>query len=117
MFILAHFRLRDCNIPVRDARDTRQLDFRTGPINATGLPTCADVTIVSAVDGQGRPHGRASRADGAALASAADRKADKYPELAGPNAYATLAVLADGIGGRWGGAPWVSPKFPSGYTV
>ena len=94
--------LRDCNVPLRDARDSRQLDFRTSSIDGSGLLTCADVTVVSAVTGAGQPHGRAADVDGVALAAAADRKADKYPELAEANPYGALTVLAMEIGGRWG---------------
>ena len=93
--------LRDCNMPLRDPRDERQLDFRTSSIDATGLLTCADATVVSAVDGAGNPHGRAARADGVALATAEDRKADKYPELAVANPYGVLTVLAMEVAGRW----------------
>ena len=92
--------LRDCNIPLHP-RDARQLDFRAGAIDGRGLLTCADVTVVSALDGKGRPHGRAADADGVALAAAEDRKADKYPELAVANPFGVLTVLAAEIAGRW----------------
>ena len=92
---------RDCNVPLRDPRDTRQLDFRANAIDGRGLLTCADVTVVSAIDGKGRPHGPSANVDGVALANAEDRKADKYPELATTNPYGVLTVLAAEIGGRW----------------
>ena len=90
-------------MPLRDPRDERQLDFRTSSIDATGLLTCADVTVVSAVDGAGNPHARAANIDGVALATAEDRKADKYPELAVANPYGVLTVLAMEVAGRWSG--------------
>ena len=93
--------LRDCKVPLRDQHDDRQLDFRTSSLDARGLLTCADVTVVSAIDGAGNPHGRAASVDGVAIARAEDRKADKYPELASVNPYGTLTVLAMEVAGRW----------------
>ena len=93
--------LRDCNVPLVDMHDARQLDFRSASLDAKGLLTCADVTVISAVDGAGNPHVGTTQVDGVAIARAEDRKADKYPELSCINPYGTLTVLAMEIAGRW----------------
>ena len=64
-------------------------------------PVCGDATIVSPLHRDGTPHALAPDIDGASFSRALERKENTYPELASPNHYGELTVLACETGGRW----------------
>ena len=66
--------LRDCNIPGLRRGDDRQLDFRASAVDPHGLPVLADVTVISAIDGQGWPHRNAASVDGSSFPAAYEDK-------------------------------------------
>ena len=91
--------LRDTNLPVR-SRDSRLLDFVAWG-RMFSQPVCGDATIVSPLHRDGTPHALAPDIDGASFSRALERKENTYPELASPNQYGELTVLACETGGRW----------------
>ena len=92
--------LHERNVPV-DPEDSRQLDFVASGLAGMSVPTCADVTVVATLHGDGSPWRDADTTDGAVFEQAYLRKAVKYPELAVDNPHGKLTVLACEIGGRW----------------
>ena len=92
--------LRDTNLPV-DPADTRQLDLVAWGLRGFGRPVCGDATIRSPLHRDGTPWRGAPDTDGATFARAIRDKRNAYPELAGPNPYGDLTVLACETGGRW----------------
>ena len=92
--------LRDTNVAPLPVGDRRQLDMVVCGISHRGVALCCDATVVSPLDRQGRPHGRAAVEDGVALATAAGRKRRTYPELL-HSPMGHLVVLGCEVGGRW----------------
>ena len=92
--------LRNTNLLV-DPQDTRQLDFVAWGLRGFGRPICGDATIVSPLHRDGTPFPHTPDADDASFARAIRHKENTYPELAGPNPYGDLTVLACEVGGRW----------------
>jgi hypothetical protein len=81
-------------------QDRRRLDLVIYGATRLGEALCCDVTLVSPLRADGRPHPGAADRDGAAIQVARRRKRARYPELlrAGPQ---RLVVLAAEVGGRW----------------
>ena len=92
--------LRDTNLPV-DPQDTRQLDLVAWGLRGFGRPICGDATIRAPLHRDGTPWTGAPDLDGATFARAIRDKEATYPELAVPNPYGDLKVLACETGGRW----------------
>ena len=80
--------------------ETLQLDFVAWG-RMFSQPVCGDATIVSPLHRDGTPHALAPDIDGASFSRALERKENTYPELASPNQYGELTVLACETGGRW----------------
>ena len=83
------------------ADDRRRLDLVLYGATRRGEALCCDVTLVSPLRADGRPHTGAADRDGVALQTARRRKAARYPELDRPGPQ-RLVVLAAEVGGRWG---------------
>ena len=64
-------------------------------------PMCCDATIVAPLHREGIPWAFAPDIDGASFLRAVADKETTYPELARPNRYGELMVLACETGGRW----------------
>ena len=92
--------LRDANLPV-DPADSGQLDFVARGLRGFGRPVCADATIISPLHRDGTPWPHAPEEDGVSFGRAIRDKEATYPELAEPNPYGDLVVLACETGGRW----------------
>ena len=92
--------LRDTNVAPLRIGDRRQLDAVIYGITRNGVPVCCDATVVSPIQRDGRPRGRAADVNGWALRVAVRRKHRRYPELVG-SSRGTLAVLGAEVGGRW----------------
>ena len=92
--------LRDTNFPV-GPQDSRQLDLVAWGLHGFGRPVCGDATIRPPLRRDGTPWVGAPDTDGASSARAVRDKGRTYPELAGPNPYDDLTVLACETGGCW----------------
>ena len=87
--------VRDLDLPVPDATDSRRLEVVVGGLPLFGGSQLAvDTTLVCALHGDGTPHAGAADTDGVVLSRARRRKERTYPELVGPGCRSRLVVLA-----------------------
>ena len=93
--------LRDTNIEGIASGDRRQIDFVAWGVRGFSRPICGDATIVSPLHSDGTPYALTPDIDGASFLRAVAHKEATYPELARPNRYGELTVLACETGGRW----------------
>ena len=84
-----------------DPEDNRRVDVLVEGLPLYfGRPLFCDTTLRSPLKGDGTPHPRAARKDGAVLERAIQDKERKYGDVA-RSELAELVVLACEVGGRW----------------
>ena len=92
-------KLRNMRIGV-DQEDKRRVEFAVYNLKF-GPPLLCDVTQVSPLDQNGKPHPKCAVTAGAAFEVAEKRKANTYREAAQAAGRIVLVTLACEIGGRW----------------
>ena len=94
--------VRDLDLSQVPGVDGRRLEVvAEGLTLFRGAQLAIDVTLATALRGDGTARAGSATGPGAALKVVRRRKERTYPELAGEGGRARLVVLAGKVGGRW----------------
>ena len=94
--------VRDLDLSQVQGVDGRRLEVvGEGLTLFRGAQLAIDVTLVSALRGDGTASAISATRPGAAFLVARRRKERTYPELAGEGGWTRRVILAGEVGGRW----------------